>query len=300
MRTRNLVLVIVAAILVIGGGVAAAVLLTGESKSSFKLGNGTALGAKIDFKNMVIKQYGSTLTLTGSYDNKAKKEGNAYITVQAIKKGSEDEVSFTVPIVKGSSKSFTAKKTVSYKLSGATLGSILFKGEEGSEEDGTNPPEDGNVKGQASFKLGNGTTPDGTIKIRDIELQQSDSKLTLTGYYDNVSNKVGNAYVTVKAAKDGSEEEIKFTFALVKGISNMFTEKKTVSYKLGGATLGSIGFEGEGGTNPPEDGSQTSPGESSTPSSGSLPKDYFPTSPTSPDSENPESTPDSESTSPTQ
>ena len=134
MRTSSIVILIVVLLLAAGGGVAAYLLLKGESKTSFKLGDGSVVGAKIEFHDLTLNQEGKALTLTGTYDNKSKSKGSVYVTVQAISKSAEQSISFTVPVVAGSGKRFTRKKTSNIKLDSAALGSLFFQGTGGFEE----------------------------------------------------------------------------------------------------------------------------------------------------------------------
>jgi hypothetical protein len=128
MKAVYIILIILGVLLLIGGAVTAAILLTGDSKSAFNLGSGSVTGMDIDFSNMILKQSGSTVTLTGKYDNNTKREGTVYVTVQGISKGSEQLLNFTVPVTPGKGKSFTQKKASSAQLSGATLGTLIYQG----------------------------------------------------------------------------------------------------------------------------------------------------------------------------
>jgi len=127
MKTVYIVLIIVGVLLLIGGAVTAAVLLTGNGKSSFNLGDGSVTGVDIDFKNMKLAQSGSSVTLTGTYDNNTKREGSVIVSVQGISNGNEQLLSFTVPVDPGKGKPFTQKKSSSAKLSGATLGALIYE-----------------------------------------------------------------------------------------------------------------------------------------------------------------------------
>jgi len=141
MGTGKLVLIIVIVLLVIGGGIAAAVLLTsGKSGSgSFSLGDASVVGANIKFRNVTLKQSGNSLTLSGRYDNKSKRKGTVYVTVEATGKGASRTINFTVPVSTGTGKSFTKKQTNSGTISEAALGTLIFQGSSDSE------PSDGNV-----------------------------------------------------------------------------------------------------------------------------------------------------------
>ncbi len=138
-RTRlkavSIVLIVVGVLLLIGGAVTAAVLLTGNSKSSFALGDGSVTGADIEFNDLVLKQSGSTVTLTGTYDNNTKREGDVFVTVEASGQGgSEQLLSFTVPVTTGKGHSVNQKKSSSTKISGATLGALIFQGGSSSDD----------------------------------------------------------------------------------------------------------------------------------------------------------------------
>lgn len=128
MKTVYIILIIIGVLLLIGGAVTAAILLTGSGKSSFNLGSGSVTGVDIEFSNLLLKQSGSTITLTGKYDNNTKREGSVFITVQGISKGSEELLNFTVSVTPGKGKTFTQKKTSSSQLSGATLGTLIYEG----------------------------------------------------------------------------------------------------------------------------------------------------------------------------
>ena len=135
MRTSTIVILIIVLLLLAGGGVAAFLLLKGESKTTFELGDGSVAGAKIEFNDITLKQGGNNLTLSGTYDNKSKSKGSVYVTVQAISKSTEQSITFTVPVVSGTGKSFTQKKTTSIKLESAALGSLFFQDGGSYEED---------------------------------------------------------------------------------------------------------------------------------------------------------------------
>jgi hypothetical protein len=146
MKTIYIVLIIIGVLLLIGGGVTAAVLLTGKGSSAFQLGDGSVTGADIEFKSLAIKQVGSAVTLTGTYDNNTKKEGNVYVTVQGASKGTEELLSFTVPVVPGKGKPVSEKKTSTAKLSGATLGALIYQSTSSttdSNDTSTYPWDDG-------------------------------------------------------------------------------------------------------------------------------------------------------------
>jgi hypothetical protein len=114
--------------------VAAVLLLTGKTNATYRLGNGSVSGADIEFREMVLKQNGGMLLLTGTYDNNTKKEGKVAVTVQAISKGSEQLLTFNVPVEPGKGKTFRQQKSSnSVKLSGATLSSLEYVG--GTETD---------------------------------------------------------------------------------------------------------------------------------------------------------------------
>ncbi len=161
MRPLFIVLIIIGALIVIGGGVAAAVLLTGSTNATFRIGDGEVTGADITFSDMVLKQEDEVLALTGTYDNNTKSEGDVIVTIQAISKGQEELVSFTVPVEAGTNKSFTEQKPAgSIELSGATLSSLVF--EYGSTFDsgdqntypydqGTQPSTQGQTTTQPTF-----------------------------------------------------------------------------------------------------------------------------------------------------
>jgi hypothetical protein len=128
MRPLYIILIVIGALIIIGGGVAAAVLLTGNTNATFRIGDGEVTGADITFSDMVLKQEGETLTLTGSYDNNTKSEGDVIVTIQPISKSQEQLISFTVPVESGTNKSFTEQKPAgSIELSGATLSSLVFE-----------------------------------------------------------------------------------------------------------------------------------------------------------------------------
>jgi len=135
MRTSSVVILIIVLLLLAGGGVTAAILLKGNTKSTFRLGDGSVVGAGIKFHDVTLNQTGNTLTLSGTYDNKSKSKGNVYVTVQGVSKSTEQSVSFTVPVVSGSGKSFTQKKTTTMKLESAALGSLYFQGTGSTRED---------------------------------------------------------------------------------------------------------------------------------------------------------------------
>jgi len=126
-HTGLIVTIVIIVVLLIAGGVTAAILLTRKTKSSFNLGSGSVIGANIEFTNLKLAQNGSALTLTGSYKNSSKKKGTCTLTIQGISGGTERMISFSIPIsAVSSTTSFTQRKTSTVKLSGATLGPIVF------------------------------------------------------------------------------------------------------------------------------------------------------------------------------
>lgn len=135
MKTVYIVLIIVGVLLLIGGAVTAAILLTGNSNATFKLGDGSVTGADIEFTDLVLKQQGSSVTLTGKYDNNTKREGKVYLTVQAVSSGAEQLMSFTVPVTPGKGHSVSQKKTETAKLSQATLGALIYQGTSSTDSD---------------------------------------------------------------------------------------------------------------------------------------------------------------------
>ena len=146
LRPVYIVLIIIGVLLVIGGCVAAAILLTGDGTSSFKLGDGTVKGVDIEFRDVVITQEGNTLALTGTYDNNSKREGSVYVSVDVISEGSQQAVSFKVPVDANSGERFATAKDVSFTISGATLESLTFQGsssngDDDSSDSGTTPKD---------------------------------------------------------------------------------------------------------------------------------------------------------------
>lgn len=160
-KTVYIVLIIVLSLLVVGGAVTAAVLLTGSGSSAFKLGDGSVTGTDIDFRGLLLTQKEGSLTLTGTYDNNTKREGDVFVTVQGITKGSEQLISFTVPVEPGKGKSFSQKKSSSAKLTGATLGALIYKGSTDSSDTGTNtyPWDTGTTPTNPSTSPLNETSP---------------------------------------------------------------------------------------------------------------------------------------------
>jgi hypothetical protein len=159
-KTRPLyvVLLILGLLIVVGGAVAAFLLLTGNTSATYRLGDGSVTGADIDFRDMVVKQNGGMLTLTGSYDNNTKNEGEVIVTIQAISKGGEQLISFNVPVAPGTGKSFSQQKSAgSIKLSGATLSSLEYEGSTETTPSGESYPWSSTP--QQSTPTYNGTEP---------------------------------------------------------------------------------------------------------------------------------------------
>lgn len=132
-------IIVVILLLAAGGATTAVLLLLNKPDGSFNLGSASVIGANIKFKNMRLKQNGSSLVLTGAYTNSSKKKGDVMVTVQGISNGNERLISFTVPI-STSGGSFTQRKTSTVKLSGATLGPLLFESSSSSSDDGDTSP----------------------------------------------------------------------------------------------------------------------------------------------------------------
>lgn len=144
-------IIVVILLLAAGGATAAVLLLLNKPDGSFNLGSASVIGANIKFKNMRLKQNGSSLVLTGAYTNSSKKKGDVMVTVQGISNGSERLISFTVPI-STSGGSFTQRKTSTVKLSGAALGPLLFESSSSGFHDGDTSPSDSGID----------TSPDGS------------------------------------------------------------------------------------------------------------------------------------------
>lgn len=160
MRPLYIVLIILGALIVIGGGVVAAILLSGgSSNASFRLGDGSVVGSNIQFSNMVIRQNGSTVTLTGTYDNSGTYAGDVIVTVRAMTStGQQQLMSFTVPVVLGSGKTFSQQQAAgSLKLSGATLSSIEASGS--SSGTGTYPFNSSGGTSSSPSSSGSSTLP---------------------------------------------------------------------------------------------------------------------------------------------
>lgn len=176
MKAVYIILIIIGVLVLIGGAVTAAILLTGNGKAAFKLGDGSVTGADVEFRDLELKQEGSTLTLTGKYDNNTKKEGKVYLTVEAVSNGSEQLLNFTVPVTPGKGHSVSQKKTESLKLSQATLGALIFQGSYSSDDNGTGSdaypwdtsPDDGSTtpypdESTAPYKLPYTTPRSGSV-----------------------------------------------------------------------------------------------------------------------------------------
>ncbi len=142
-RTRPLyiVLIIIGLLVVIGGAAAAVLLLTGNTSATYRLGDRSVTGADIEFREMVLKQNGNMLVLTGTYDNNTKNEGKVVVTIQGISKGSEQLLSFNVPVVPGTGKTFSKQNSSSsVKLSGATLSSLVYQSSTGTSPSNSSYP----------------------------------------------------------------------------------------------------------------------------------------------------------------
>ena len=162
-RSTGLIIGIVVLLLAIAGGVTAAFLLTSSGKASFNLGDGAVTGANIEFRGVTLTQDGSTLTLSGTYDNTAKREGEVTATVQALTGGAEQLIAFAIPVKPGTGVSFSKKKAESVKLNGATLGPLLFSSSGSLDETGLDDtstyPSDENTDGTTTPKTTPGTSP---------------------------------------------------------------------------------------------------------------------------------------------
>ena len=188
LRPVYIVLIIIGVLLVIGGCVAAAILLTGDGTSSFKLGDGTVKGVDIEFRDVVITQEGNTLALTGTYDNNSKREGSVYVSVDVISEGSQQAVSFKVPVDANSGERFATAKDVSFTISGATLGSLTFQGsssngDDDSSDSGTTPEDSNGDYYDSDDSDDSDTTPkdsNGSTTPTDEEYPSPDSSSTPT------------------------------------------------------------------------------------------------------------------------
>ena len=182
LRPVYIVLIIIGVLLVIGGCVAAAILLTGDGTSSFKLGDATVKSMDIEFRDMVITQEGNTLALTGTYDNNSKREGSVYVPVKVVSEGSQQTVTFAVPVDPNSGERFAKAKDVSFTISGATLGSLTFQGSSGYDYNG-NDSSDSNGDDYNNDSDDSGTTPkdsNGSTPPTDSEYPSPDFSGTPT------------------------------------------------------------------------------------------------------------------------
>ncbi len=136
-KALYVVLIIIGILLLIGGAVTTAVLMTAKGSVSFKLGNDSVTGVDIKFRNLVLKQEGRSVTLLGEYDNNTKRDGNVSVIVQATSSGSDQALSFTVPVEPGKSMPVNQKKALLKKLSGATLGALIYQGSSSGRDTGT-------------------------------------------------------------------------------------------------------------------------------------------------------------------
>jgi len=192
MRTSSIVILVIVLLLAAGGGVAAYLLLKGESKASFNLGDDSVTGVKIEFRDVTLSQKGKNLTLTGTYDNKSKSKGSVYVTVQAVSKSGEQSIIFTVPVVPGNGKRFTQEKTSSIKLESASLGSLFFQGTENLEENtnsgttnsGTLPWEEQSSSitppPESSSAINDNSIDDGTLPDSETTIPEVDQSSSIT------------------------------------------------------------------------------------------------------------------------
>lgn len=180
-RSLGLIIGIIILLLAIAGGVTAAFLLTSSGSASYKLGDGTVTGANIEFRGVTLKQDGKTLTLSGTYDNTSKREGEVTATVQALTGGAEQLIAFTVPVVPGSGKRFSQNKTESIKLSGATLGPLLFSSSGSFDSTGSDTGSDSGTDGTLTPETSPGTSPSVNDNLNQETLPDS-TGTTYPGY----------------------------------------------------------------------------------------------------------------------
>ena len=158
--SAGLVIGIIVLLLAIAGGVTAAFLLTSSGKASFNLGDGAVTGADIEFRGIMLEQDGSNLTLSGTYDNNSKREGDVTATVQALTGGAEQLIAFEIPVEPGTGTRFSKTKAESVKLNGATLGPLLFSSSGSIYDDTSDGETDSDSKtGTTTPSTSPGTSP---------------------------------------------------------------------------------------------------------------------------------------------
>lgn len=144
-------------------------------------------------------------------------------------------------------------------------------------------------KGSSAFKLGDGSVTGTDIEFRNMLLSQKSGTLTLSGIYDNNTKRSGEVFVTVQGTENGNEQLISFTVPVKPGTGKTFSQKKSSSVKLTAARLGALIYRGTTNTN--NNGTNSFPWESTTPSNPSNQTGTTPSNETTPSNGSESTTP---------
>lgn len=141
-------------------------------------------------------------------------------------------------------------------------------------------------KGKASYNLGDGTVMGEEIEFRDMKLTKDGNTLTFSGVYDNDSGRSGEVIAAIEILGGKTTAQLlSFTVPVSKGKGKHFSEKKTSSISMSGATLGTLVFQGSSDDYEYDDGTYpeySAPTEEDSYPSGS--EESYPTDGTEPES----------------
>ncbi|MBN2168919.1 MAG: hypothetical protein JW738_06710 [Actinobacteria bacterium] len=161
-------LIIILVLAVLGGGALGVYYLVKPGNSNIDLGSASVPGENIDLKNLTLVQKEGTAVLSGTYENQGTREGEVIISVNGTSEGTEQVLSYNVPIKAETTENFNVSQSTQVKFSDASLGSILFRRSSSSTYDnnssdsndgsGTYPWDEGDTDNN-QYNDSNGTTP---------------------------------------------------------------------------------------------------------------------------------------------
>ncbi len=136
-RRRSFWITMIVIFLLIIGGAAASwfVFFKGKGAKTFDLGNGTVVGADIEFKNMTLTQKGEILTLKGKYENNSRREGTVTVTLDVISSdGTGELLSFEIPVKSLTTRSFSKTRTRKVSIKSISIGALVLSSNSGSRK----------------------------------------------------------------------------------------------------------------------------------------------------------------------
>ncbi|MBN1289768.1 MAG: hypothetical protein JXA49_09060 [Actinobacteria bacterium] len=161
-------LIVILVLAVIGGGALGVYYLVKPGNPDIDLGSASVPGENIEMKNLTLVQKEGAAVLSGTYENQGTRQGEVIISVNGTSEGTEQVLSYNVPIKAETTENFSVSQSTQIKFSNASLGSILFRrsssstydnnGGDGNDNSGTYPWEEDST-GDSQYDDSNGTTP---------------------------------------------------------------------------------------------------------------------------------------------